>query len=268
MQGEATPHSSGLSLDEATTKAREIVDYAQHNGIPLRLLGALAITLGSLESKKHCYLFLQGRVGDQEKPFTDLDFVGYSRDKKKICTLLESLGYRSRGGLTDLEFGRLVYTDKNGIHVDVFLDTLAMCHTIDFRGRLDLDEITVPLADLLLSKMQIVNIDTKDIGDSVCLLLDHEVGTEDQDMINVRHIAKTLADDWGFYYTASTNLRKIRNEFRPIYENRISKEETKELDSKIDVILDAIEREPKPLAWKMRAKVGPRMKWYQDVDAA
>lgn len=264
----ASPVPSGLSFDEAATEAKRIVEYGQSKGVLLRLLGALAITLRSIETGKHCFLFLDGRIAYQEKPFTDIDFVGYSRQRDRICKVLEELGYQSRGGFTEAEFGRMVYADwRRGIVVDVFLDTLSMCHTIDFRGRLEAGKIAAPPADLLLSKMQIVDTNEKDVKDSVCLLLDHQVGFEDETGVNCKHIAETLAKDWGFYYTATTNLKKLKDEFAHMYAGKLSQPELQDLHSKIDKILDATENEPKTIGWRVRAKVGPKKKWYQDVEA-
>jgi len=263
----ATAHS-GLSFDEASNEAKRILEHADSKGVLLRLVGALAICLRSLETRKHCHLFLEGRISDQEKPFTDIDLVGYGTQEKKIRNVLEQLGYRSKGGFADIEFGRLVYEDqRKGLVVDVFLDTLNMCHTIDFRGRLESHKLTASPADLLLTKTQIVNITEKDVKDSLCLLLDHEISVDDQAGLNCKHIAETLAKDWGFYYTVTTNLKKLKTEFSSIYSGKISPAETQDLHGKIDKIISAIEHEQKTMGWKVRARIGPKKKWYEEVEA-
>lgn len=257
----------GLTFEEAVDKAKEIVNAAQNKGIQLRLLGALAISIQSLATKKYYKTFIKNRINGFENPFTDLDFIGYSKDREKICKLLEELGYETRGRFTAIEFDRLIYRDKTrNFVIDVFLDRLSMCHTIDFRGRLELEDLTAPLSDLLLSKMQIVNISEKDIKDTITLFLDHGVEDKDRKTINHQYIAKTLANDWGFFYTVTTNLEKLKTDFKYLYERVISKELIQNLYSKIDVLLDRIEKEPKSFSWKMRAKIGSKKKWYQDVD--
>jgi predicted AlkP superfamily phosphohydrolase/phosphomutase len=141
-----------------------------------------------------------------------------------------------------------------------------MCHTVDFRRRLELDELTAPLADLLLTKMQIVKIGEKDAKDTITLLLDHPLNDSDSKAINYAYISRTLANDWGFYYTVITNLKKLREDFKYLYQEVLPKESTEALHSQITKLLDAIEAEPKSFNWKMRARIGPRKKWYQDVD--
>ncbi len=257
----------GLTFDEAASNASLIVESAAKRGINIRLLGALAINIRSAAGSKNYQFFLKDRIKGFENPFTDLDFIALSKDRNKVAELLEGLGYTPRGRFTAIEFDRMIYRHPiRHFAVDVFMDRLSMCHTIDFRNRLGLDDLTASPADLLLTKMQIVNISEKDVKDSVTLLLDNQIGESDEKSVNCRHIAETLAGDWGFYYTVTTNLRKIRNDFQYLYENVIPGTLTKDLHEKIDQILQAIEDEPKSLGWKMRAKVGPKKKWYQDVD--
>jgi len=257
-----------LTLDEAGSAARTVVQAATKHGITMRLLGALAINIRSVAAKKTYEFFLKDRIKGFEKPFTDLDFISLNKHRETVGRLLEELGYEARGRFTAIEFDRIIYRHpaKNYV-IDVFLDTLAMCHTIDFRNRLNLDDLTAAPADLLLTKMQIVNISEKDVKDSITLLIDHQVREGDEKGINSAHIARTLASDWGFYYTVTTNLRKVKTDFQYLYQNVIPADLTKDLHEKIDQLLRAIETEPKSLGWKMRAKVGPKKKWYQEVDS-
>ena len=130
-----------------------------------------------------------------------------------------------------------------------------MNHVIDFKGRLEVDYPTIPLADLLLEKLQIVHINEKDIKDSILLLLEHDVGEGDKETINMKRITKIMAEDWGFYYTSTTNLKKIGT-FLPKYTN-LTDEQRLAITSKIEKLLQGIENEPKKLGWKVRARVGP-----------
>ena len=161
----------------------------------------------------------------------------------------------------------MVYRDKSkNLVIDVFLDKMVMCHTIDFRGRLELDGLSVSFADLVLSKMQVVSIEGKDVTDCITLLLDHPLASNDLKAINCDYIAKTLAKEWGFYYTVTQNLRRIRKDFKHLYEGRLTPGDSEELDKKLDILLETIEREPKSVRWRARAVIGPRMKWYEEVD--
>jgi hypothetical protein len=110
----------------------------------------------------------------------------------------------------------LVY-DRRNVVVDVFFDKLRMSHTIDFRKRLDVDAPTISVSDLLLEKMQIVKLTEKDAKDTVIVFTEHSVNEDDNENVDSRYIANLLADDWGFYYTVTTNLKRIRDEFAPKY---------------------------------------------------
>jgi hypothetical protein len=120
------------------------------------------------------------------------------------------------------------------------------------------------LADLFLEKMQIVKIGEKDVKDTTILLWEHEPGDQDKGRINVNYIAKLLADDWGFYHTVTTNLKKTRDYANSL--TLLNPEDRKMIESRIDALLDKIEREGKSMKWKMRAKAGTRVKWYDDAE--
>jgi hypothetical protein len=236
----------------------EIVEIAKREGIMLRLMGALAIRHHSQNFEK-----LFDALG---REFSDIDFVGYSKQKNEIIKVLENLGYKMR--MLSYSFvmsGRLIFmNEQTGRHVDVFLDKLDMCHKIDFKGRLEIDYPTIPLAELLLEKMQIVRLGEKDVKDVMVLIRAHDIGNDDMDKINISYIAKLLAKDWGFYYTVTTNLNKIKN---LLYKySQLSNEDKKNIASKIDAILEKIENEPKTISWNLRAKIGSKKKWYKEVD--
>jgi hypothetical protein len=241
-------------------EAVRIVEEAKKANVTLRVLGATAFRIHSPNNLK---------IHDQlERKISDLDFMAYSKDRRKIERFFtEQLGYEAvRAALTPGLFaGRCIFINKSGnSHVDVFLDKLAMNHVIDFKGRLEIDFPTITLSDLLLEKLQIVHINEKDVKDSILLLLEHEVGEGDREQINMKYIAKMMADDWGFYYTTTANLRKIEGSL-PKY-NNLTAEQRNTVSSRIQKLLRRIEDEPKKLGWKIRARVGPSKKWYNDVE--
>jgi hypothetical protein len=242
-------------------EAVRIVDEARSVNLTLRVLGATAFRIHSPNNIK---------VHDQlARAISDLDFVGYSKDRNKIEQFFtERRGYAMvRAALTPGLFAdRCIFINKSGgnSHADVFLDKLAMNHIIDFRGRLEMDYPTIPLADLLLEKLQIVHINEKDIKDSILLLLEHDIGEGDKETINMKRITKIMAEDWGFYYTSTANLKKIGS-FLPKYTN-LTDEQRLAISSKIEKLLQGIEDEPKKFGWKVRARVGPSKKWYNEVE--
>ena len=149
-----------------------------------------------------------------------------------------------------------------GLHLDVFLDKLEFCHTIPWKGRLETHEATIPLAEMLMQKMQIVQINAKDIIDTIMLLLEHPLGDEDGDTINIGLVAGVCTRDWGWWRTLTMNLEKV-SQAAGAYE--IGSDERDRVVAQVHLILQRIESEPKSIGWKMRAKVGDRKKWYRDV---
>jgi hypothetical protein len=235
---------------------RRIAAEAQERGVVLRLLGALAFSL-------RCPQYAQLR-SDLGRELTDLDYVGLSKQWDDIVQLLTSLGYEfdeRRAMLHGQD--RLIFFHPSGLRVDVFFDRLDMCHLVDLRDRLKVHDETISLADMLLEKMQIVRITEKDIIDTIILFVEHSVTTSDEG-IDARYIARRLAYDWGFYYTFSTNLGRIRDEFVDQWD-LLEAEHRAIVRQRIGQMLDFVEAEPKSLKWKARARVGTSLKWYKDV---
>jgi hypothetical protein len=249
------------SIDSVVLKeAERIVQVAEERNLILRLLGAIAFRI-------HCpkYGYLCEKM---KRNITDIDFMGYGRQIAEIKKLFKDLGYtKSYDDVETILMGRLIYYSKHyaNLRVDVFLDKLKMCHTINFDGRLELDNPTIPISDLLLEKMQIVQLTEKDIKDVMMLLREHEVDRVDnREVIDLRYICNLLKEDWGFYYTVVTNLGKVKGS---LPQNEILSDEDRiTIDSRINKLLEAIEQEPKSLKWKLRAKIGNRKKWYEDVE--
>ncbi|NIR86096.1 hypothetical protein GWO13_00380, partial [Candidatus Bathyarchaeota archaeon] len=123
---------------------------------------------------------------------------------------------------------------------------------------------TVSLADLFLGKMQIVKINLKDIKDTVVLLREHGIGESDHETLNSKYIAKLLSKDWGFYYTVTTNLRETKERLLTL--KALNKNDASDVRAKIDKLLEIIDSEPKSMGWKMRAKIGTKKKWYEEVE--
>jgi hypothetical protein len=153
---------------------------------------------------------------------------------------------------------RLLYLDPaNGRQVDVFIDVMRMCHVIDLRGRLDFRGPCLAPADLLLSKLQIYEINRKDLVDLVALFLDHGMSDHDDDAINARYIARLSADDWGLHRTVRLNSERLRAIL-----GELSVDEALVLQ-RLDELWRFIDEEPKSLRWRLRARVGDRLSWYE-----
>ncbi len=239
-------------------EARRLSQAAGERGLGLRLVGAMAFRL-------HCPRFghFQDALG---RVFTDIDFAARSAQSRAIQAFFRDMGYEEDVGVATLfGEGRLLFNDPTtGRHCDVFLDQLDFCHRIVLKDRLDVDPLTIPLAELLLEKMQIVKINEKDVIDTIMLLREHAIGSTDEETLNVAHVARLAASDWGLWRTITENLGKVRAKLHAY--SQVSPEDVADVAAKVDGILDAIRREPKSLGWKMRNRVGDRVKWYKDVD--
>jgi hypothetical protein len=244
-------------------EAMKIVEGAQKVGVTLRVLGATAFRI-------HCpgYEEVHKAMG---RELSDIDFVAYSKEERKLEQYFSNDLHlemaRQQAALTPgLYVGRHIYVYKEtGMHVDVFIDKLDMCHVIDFRSRLQADSPTIPLAELVLEKMQIITLNEKDVKDMLMLLAVHDVGQDDNDKINGKYIADLLGKDWGFYYTTSLNLVKVRNGIER-YKNALKPGDAEKIDERITKLLHMIEGAPKSVKWKARAAIGTRVQWYNDVE--
>ncbi|MGB3904024.1 MAG: hypothetical protein WBB22_03815 [Anaerolineae bacterium] len=253
---------SPVFLDEA----RRIVEEGQRQGLILRAMGGVGIRLDTLGHEELGQRL--GRLGEGEQEFTDLDFISYKKHRKEMQGFFESLGYgKRRATLSSAASERQIYFHENGwFFVDVFFDKLMVAnHRLDFRGRLELNPLTLSSTDLLLEKLQIVRLSEKDFKDTIMLLLAHQLAEEDgEDTINASYIATLLSKDWGFWYTLTTNLKGIAD-LLPTVE-ALSDDERRIIASRVDELLAHIDAQPKSMGWKARSKVGPKKRWYEQVE--
>lgn len=253
--------STMITDDIIVSEALKIVESGERNGIILRIMGACAIRL-------HCKN--TPAVLKAHRKLTDVDLMSYEKFESKMEELFKSLNYSPIPTIMPrgITLGRHIYVHNNiKLMVDVFFDKLEMCHTIDFRNRLHLDYPTIPLSELLLEKLQIVKIAEKDILDVIALLYEHEISESDEkDCINGKHIARLLSKDWGFYYTITTNLNKVESYLAKF--EHLTQDEKTIVCKRIKKLIQMIESEPKSLSWKLRAKIGPSMKWYREVEVS
>jgi len=244
--------------EDFVQEAVKITEQAQRANVPLRAMGACAIRI-------HCPNHLKLHSVTMQRRITDLDFLTLRRYQTNVRDLVKQSGYSP--DLAMVGIGRDIYRNaEKSIVMDVFFDRLEMCHTIEFENRLEIDFPTISLADLVLQKLQVVKINEKDVKDVIVLLLEHQVGEIDKDTIDIQYIAILLAVDWGFYYTVTTNLNKVRKMAADQYGSMLLPEEVNTIDSKVDNMLSRFDEEPKSMKWKMREKVGTKRIWYREVE--
>ena len=192
------------------------------------------------------------------REYQDLDFATSKKSAGDLQKLLRDIGYEPHLGFNAMN-GRerlLFYDDPNQRQVDVFVSSFRMCHEIPLEKRLTVDDDTVPLAELLLTKLQIVELNEKDVRDTIALLLEHEV-TDDDRGVNASRVASLCADDWGLWRTISHNLERL-GEHVGDYDV-----DADAVSSRVSLILERIEVEPKSRSWRLRAKIGERKRWYE-----
>jgi hypothetical protein len=244
--------------DKFENELKRIIAASDEAGILLRVIGSLAFQM-------HCPQFghLQAAMG---RAYTDIDFAAYSKQTKQIQAMMAGLGYvENREVFISSEGERAIYDKADtGLHVDIFYEKLDFCHAIYWAGRLEVDSPTIPLTELLLEKMQIVQINEKDVIDTIMLLLEHPLGDEDRETINIKLAATLCANDWGLWRTTTMNLDKVKQLAQGY--SQLTPEQKSNVVLQVDKALARLNNEPKSLAWRMRARVGDRVKWYKDVD--
>lgn len=238
-------------------EADRILDALTKAGLTLRLVGSMAILR---RCPNHAVL------ASRERDYRDLDFAGRKKELRDIHDLLTRLGYvENREVFVVSEGARAIFASaSNGVHVDVFYEKLDFCHAIPLDIRLQVDPATLPLAELLLGKLQIVKITEKDLVDMIALLLEHKLGERDGDTINAGRIAKLCAEDWGLWRTTTLNLEKLPR--FAANSPKLDGDQKARVVASIDELRRRLDAEPKPLAWRIRARIGDRVKWYNEVE--
>jgi hypothetical protein len=238
------------------SEAVALVGEAAARGHALRLVGSTGIRL-------HCppAAAALDRLG---RPAKDIDVICRHEDRKGLRRLLEARGWEvDRDLLVAMEGRRYAFHHPaSGLELDVFVDRMEFCHTIELRDRLAARELTVPIEDLLLQKLQIVRQTVTDRMDAAALLATHPVaagGGEAGEAIDPAYVAGLLARDWGFHHTATANLAALRD-------SPAGNGAAEAVRGRVDALLAAIEAAPKSVRWRARARVGERMQWWQDVD--
>ena len=237
---------------DVVEEAMRIAEEAEREDLALRLLGGVAIKLRAKDGLKPAF----------EREYADLDWItpkGASADAQRF---FEAIGYTPQVRFNAIH-GRerlLFFDDQHDRQVDVLVGVFRMSHEIRFGERLTLDPVTVPLAELLLTKLQIVELNEKDVRDALALMCDHPVGDEDGDAVNGAHIARLCASDWGLWRTFTANLDALNGH---IERYELSTEDEGRIADRIQELQARIEKEPKTIGWKMRSKIGDRKRWYE-----
>jgi hypothetical protein len=258
------------TLADPLEESLRIVDAADARGLTVRLMGGMAI-------RAHAPAW-PARTRRIE---VDLDFATTSRDRSAFYELLAIEGYtpdRQHNALFGRKQAYFVDIPRKR-PVDVLVDNLEMCHRIEFGDRLAASRPTLPLAELLLSKLQVVKINRKDVLDALVLLAEHPIASDDGDVdsahgtgaINLPRIVAHTSNDWGWWRTVTGNLDKLdqflATDLQPddldLGEGRAPRFDP---SAQIAALRAGIEAAPKSTRWKLRARIGERRPWYEEPE--
>jgi hypothetical protein len=233
---------------------RRLAEEAEATGLPLRLIGGVAVWVRCPSA----------RTAPLARPYGDVDFIGRARDRREIVAFLEARGFEPDRMFNALHgASRLNFTDPGReLGIDVLLDRFAMAHALDLRDRLALDTLTLPLADLLLTKLQVVSVNAKDLRDVCALLVDHDVS---RDGIDVARLIEVTRSDWGFEHTIHRTIATLHER---IGDFALEPPAAALILERADAIGAALHAAPKSAKWKMRARVGERARWYEEPEEA
>lgn len=195
------------------------------------------------------------------REFSDLDAVIPARDRKQIDDVAAEAGMAPEKSFNAVngKHRRIYYRDADALKLDVFIQEFAMCHEVPLEeDRIGLDAGTVPLAELLLTKAQIVELNSKDAHDLFVLFFDHDLSDDDQG-INVTRVNELCGRDWGLWRTVTGTLEALEDATATI---EVGPEDRTLVRGRVERLVEEMRSSPKSRKWKMRAKVGDRVQWY------
>lgn len=239
-------------LDDVAPEGRRLAVAAQEQGIPLRLLGGVAVWC----------ICPSARVPPLQRAYGDADFVGHGGDRKRITDFMTNQGYEA-----DRMFNALHGKTRLNFHdsardrpIDVLLDKFTMAHELDLSKSRSKDGLTIAPADLLMTKLQVVSVNDKDVRDALALLVDHELADDD---LSVDRVLAATTNDWGLEHTVHRSLATASDLAPGI---GLSPGQLDDVQGRINALTDALNTAPKGRKWKLRARVGERVKWYEEPE--
>ena len=231
-------------------EADELVRAGAQEGTTVRMLGGIAIAM-------RCPTALTPAFS---REYSDLDAVVPQKQRNQLDNVAAKVGLEpDRAFNAQRGNERRCYYRSDGLKLDVFVETFSMCHDVPLDSdRLSLDERTVPLAELLLTKAQIVELNDKDARDLFVLFHDHDV-TPDDNGINFNRVGELCGRDWGLWRTVTGTLRQLETAAGHI---ETGDQERVLVVSRVEHLLGEIETAPKSRKWKLRDRLGDRVQWY------
>lgn len=253
-----SPAAGSRTDRDPLAEALRLIALADGQGIQLRLMGGLAF-----------HALCPDWSAPVERDRRDIDVATRGRDGRGVSELLIQQGYapdRRHNALYGHKQLYFVDSDR-GRPVDVLVDRLEMCHQFEFADRLTIRSDTLPPADLLLSKLQIVKINRKDILDALALLSEYPLAAGDLggSAISTGRIASLTSADWGWWRTVTGNLDRLAGFIAKDLDPRdldFGRAPRFDVSAQVEMLRQAIDAAPKSTRWRLRARIGERAPWY------
>lgn len=241
-------------LSDPVAEGRRVFEIAESRDLTVRLIGGTAIHQHSETRANEPF----------DREYRDVDFVTIREDKPAVIELMLDLGYEENKQINRMHRYRLEFWDPiNERKADYIVDRFDFCHAWSLRDRVDRDTPTVPVEDLLLSKLQIFEISDRDIRDIIALLADHELGSgADTEQIDPAYVAERCGTDWGLYRTVTLNLDRVAT----YLDENDPPVTVEQIRDSVTRLREAIEDEPKSTKWKLRSLIGERKQWYKQPE--
>jgi hypothetical protein len=238
-------------LEDIVSEGERLLGLAARLGVPMRLLGGIAVRMKAPDVPPSL-----------TREYKDIDFAVTKKGGGAADKLLKEAGYEPHVAFNAMHARErgLYYDEVHGRQIDLFIEAFRMCHEIPLGKRLDVERDTVPLAELMLTKLQIIELNEKDIRDTVLLFHGHPIADHDDGAVNGAHIASLCADDWGLWRTITANLDRCRTH---VGDYELPAGEPERIQARFDELLQRIEDEPKSRGWRRRAKTGDKKRWYE-----
>lgn len=244
------------TLSDLVAEMHRLIHAANKSQIQLRAFGGLAILEHSQKDSRYF-----------RRDAPDIDLIIPKNERHKLESFFRSVGYSPDKQFNLLNGLRrqIYFRESDSLRIDILVGDFEMCHKLPLEDRLHVDPVTIPMAELLLSKAQVVELNRKDAFDIISLLLNNEIGSEKDGTIDLDRIASLCAQDWGLYKTTSINLNRVEDLLAD-EDLKLTKAERELILGRVRQIQKAFEEMPKSLAWQMRNKVGTRVRWYMEVE--
>jgi hypothetical protein len=243
------------ALPPAVQHAHDIINKSRDAGVGAKLIGGIG-----------CWLHIAEHAPDATpfaREYGDVDLVLGRKEAVAVGRVLEDMGYEPVTSFNSVQGEvRLMYVGRRQkLRIDVFVGSFEMCHNVPLNKKAfdPLEHPSLGLVELLLTKLQIVKCNEKDLLDVGALLAFHDIGGGPEE-IDGERFASILAKDWGLWRTVTDNLKKLEGwAGKAPGRSELIAGRARDLRELADAA-------PKSRRWKTRAMVGDRVRWYEEPE--